>query len=42
MYIHFILICHLTKISTLINNNNNKQRFMFFAHLIILINFIAF
>jgi hypothetical protein len=41
MYIHFILICRLTKISALINNNN-KQRFMFFAHLIILINFIVF
>jgi hypothetical protein len=40
MYIHFILICRLNKISALINNN--KQRFMFFAHLVILINFIAF
>jgi hypothetical protein len=40
MYIHFILICCLTKISALINNN--KQKFMFFAHLIILIIFIAF
>jgi hypothetical protein len=41
MYIHFILICRLTNISAL-NNNNNKQRFIVFAHLIILINFIAF